>query len=102
MRFPVINALGVLDNPNLLLHPGGPDRAKLAYASDGGAVDERALADAKASGLCAVNVTLGHVAGSDEPFEATVRDIAAWDAFIRARPAALRKVLTGQDIDAAR
>jgi membrane dipeptidase len=101
MPYAVINALGVLDNPNLLLHPGGADRAALAYASTAAAVDARALDDARAAGVCAVNVTLGHVAGSDDPFEATRRDIAAWDDFIAHHPHALRKVLTGADIDAA-
>lgn len=94
----VVNALGTLDNPNLLLAPGGTDRSKLAYGNSAGAVDERSLADARAAGLSAVNVTLGHVAGSDDPFEATVRDIATWDALIRQNPAALRKVFTAADI----
>jgi len=96
----VINALGVLDNPNLLLQPS--DRSVMTYASSGQLVDERSLRDARASGLSAVNVTLGHVAGSAEPFEATVRDIAGWDDFIRRHPESLRKVLGAADIDAAR
>jgi membrane dipeptidase len=98
----VINALGVLDNPNLLVPTGGADRAASTYSSTAAAVDARALADARAAGVCAVNVTLGHVAGSDDPLEATRHDIAAWDDFIARHPHALRKVLTGADIDAAR
>ncbi len=97
----VINALGVLDNPNLCTPPGAEDRSVMAYASSGQNVDARALADARAAGLSAVNITLGHVAGSAEPFEATVADIAGWDAFIRARPSMLRKVHGVADIDAA-
>jgi membrane dipeptidase len=102
MRFATINALGVLDNPNLLIQPGGIDPAALARDGRAAAADARALADARASGLCAVHMTLGHVAGPDEPFEASVWDIAFWDAFIRRHPESLRKVLVGADIDAAR
>jgi membrane dipeptidase len=90
MRHPVINALGVLDDPDLFLPPGGT-----------AAVNARALADARASGLCAVNVTLGTVAGPDDPYEAARRDIAAWDALIADHPQDLCKVLAGDDIDAA-
>lgn len=97
----VINALGVLDNPNLQLQPSAGDRGAMAYSSTGQNVDARSLADARAAGLSAVNITLGHVAGSAEPFEATVADIAGWDAFIRARPEQLRKVHDAADIAAA-
>lgn len=102
MKPHVINALGVLDNPNLQLQPHAGDRQAMAYTSSGQNVDARSLADARAAGLTAINITLGHVAGSAEPFEATVTDIAAWDAFIRARPDALLKVLAAADLDAAR
>lgn len=98
----VINALGVLDNPNLAIEPSRGDRGAMAYSSTGQNVDARSLADARAAGLSAVNITLGHVAGSAEPFEATVADIAGWNAFIRAHPQALRLVLSAADIDAAR
>ncbi|MDN3922780.1 dipeptidase [Roseateles violae] len=98
----VINALGTLDNPNLQFAPGAADRAKLAYGNSAAGVDARSLADALASGLTAVNITLGHVAGSDDPFETTVRDIASWDALIRSHGEQLRKVHVGADIAAAR
>lgn len=97
----LINALGVLDNPNLQLQPSAGDRSEMAYSSTGQNVDARSLADARAAGLTAVNITLGHVAGSAEPFEATVADIAGWDAFIRARPDLLLKVHGAADLDAA-
>jgi len=98
----VLNALGVLDNPNLQIQPSAGDRSAMAYTSTGQNVDRRSLDDARAAGLTAVNVTLGHVAGDTEPFEATVADIAGWDAFIRNRSEALRKVFAVADIDAAR
>src|SRR5687767_15825707 len=43
-------------------------------------VSDRVIADARASGLTAVNVTLGYVAGDDEPFEETVRTLGRWEA----------------------
>ena len=98
---PVINALGVLDNPNRQLQPSAGARSEMAYSSTGQNVDARSLADARAAGLTAVNITLGHVAGSAEPCAATLADIAGWDAFIAQQPDALRKVLTATDLDAA-
>ncbi|MFG6468924.1 dipeptidase [Roseateles sp. BYS87W] len=97
----VINALGVLDNPNLQIQPSAGDRQAMAYSSTGQNVDARSLADARASGLTAVNLTLGHVAGSAEPFEATVADIAGWNDCLRRHPEALRPVLSAPDLDAA-
>ncbi|WP_375209296.1 dipeptidase [Hyphomonas jannaschiana] len=86
----VVNALGGLGDPN---HPGDslvPD------------VSPRVLAEAHASGLTAVNVTLGYVAGPQDPFEASVNDIAATDALVRAHPADLMKVYTAADIRRAK
>ncbi len=88
-RFPVFNALGVLDNPNL---PRGGTTS---------AVDARAIADAQAAGVCAINITLGEVAPGGELHAAALRDIAAWDALIAARADALRPVRCAADIDAA-
>ena len=102
MKPHVINALGVLDNPNLQLQPHAGDRQAMAYTSSGQNVDARSLADAREAGLTAINITLGHVAGSADAFDATVADIGAWDAFIRARPDALLKVQAAADLDAAR
>ena len=100
-RMLVINALGVIDNPNTVDPAAGANRQTLAYSSTAARVDARAMRDAKEAHLSAVNVTLGHVAGSSDPFEATVRDIARWDVHIRAHPLALRKVLDGTDLTAA-
>ena len=63
----------------------------------------RALADAKASGLSAINITLGHVfgEGDDAPFEYTVGQIGSHDAMIRHFDAHLLKVLSTADIEAA-
>ena len=102
-RYATINALGVLDNPNL----PPPARADAATANAavylGGArgVDARSLADARSAGMSAVNITLGHVAGTADPFCETVRDITGWNAFVAQHPGALRRVLNVGDIAAA-
>lgn len=86
----IINALGGLDDPNR-----NPD----------GLVPElsaRVLAEAHASGLTAVNITLGYVSGPDDPFEASVRDIAATDAIVREHSRDVLKVLTVADIRRAK
>ncbi len=99
-RYATINALGVLDNPNLP-QAAAADVDSLGYASGMRTIDERALADARSAGLSAVNITLGHVAGSTDAFAATVRDITSWNAFIADHAGALRRVLTVADIAAA-
>ena len=88
-----IDSLGEIGNPNL---------PEADQEGPGKGIDPRALADAKASGLCAFNQTLGYVAGKFEPFEYSVRDIAQWDALIRANSHSLLKVLGVRDIQRAR
>lgn len=88
--FTVVNALGGLDNPN--------DTAE----HDAPALDARTLADAHASGIAAVNVTLGYVMGKKEPFEQTVREIGQWDRLVERHPADLMKVKTAADIARAK
>jgi membrane dipeptidase len=88
-RMLIIDALGEFSNPNLSeAEQAGPDRG----------VDARALADAKDSGLSAVNLTIGYVAGKEDPFELSIREIGIWDALIRRKSESLAKVLTIQDI----
>jgi 4-cresol dehydrogenase (hydroxylating) len=99
----IVNALGGLSNPNYELAQeqkrSGPRKAVADL--DLTAVDARALRDAHDSGLTAVNVTLGYVAGDAEPFEMTLSEIASWDAFIRAHSRDLLKVYTAADIQRA-
>jgi len=96
----IINGLGDISDPNLdiiaRLHP------ELKLAGEGDALTERVWSDLKKSGVNAVNVTLGYVAGPGDPFESTVKDIADWDRKIRANPGKLAKVLTAADIVAAK
>ncbi|WP_414717436.1 dipeptidase [Steroidobacter sp.] len=87
----IVNALGSLDDP---------DPANNAHARS--TLDDRVLREAHASGLTAVNITIGYVAGDEDPFERTIRDIGEWEARIRAHPGDLLKVFTTADIHAAK
>lgn len=92
----VVNALGGLSNPNVL--PQGPDAGTGIAGTERRGIGQRVIDDARASGLTAVNVTLGYVAGDMEPFEHSVREIGTWDARLRQRPHDLLKILTAADI----
>lgn len=83
----VVNGLGFLDE-GYAPPPPGPRVL----------VSARALASAKASGMTALNTTVG----SSEDFEGTVESIGRWDAFIRAHSNDLMKVHTTADIQAAK
>jgi membrane dipeptidase len=86
----VVNALGGLYDPNRPSGSGVPDPSP------------RVLAEAHASGLTMVNVTLGYVSGSADPFEASVRDIAATDRLVQTHPRDLTKILTVADVRCAK
>src|SRR5580704_10410168 len=76
----IINALGSLDNPNA---PHSAEAAgQLVQSSEDLTIDARTLADAHASGLTAVNITLGYTMGDMPPFEHTMREIDVWDSII--------------------
>src|SRR5262245_6437991 len=64
----IVNALGGLSDPNDGEEEPTPESRRT--------LSDRVIADARASGLTAVNVTMGYVAGEEEPFEQTVREIA--------------------------
>lgn len=90
----IVNALGGLSNPNAKVAPADA----LQQTSDEIVVDKRTLADAKASGLTAVNITLGYVMGDMPPYEHTLHEIEVWDAIIGRNREDLLKVLTADDI----
>lgn len=95
----VINALGGLGDPNE--PPEGQDASNPTPGQPHRLFSERVLREAHASGLTAVNVTLGYVAGEADPYETTVRDIATWDWIVRQQSADLAPVLTAADIERA-
>ncbi|KOT84734.1 peptidase M19 [Streptomyces rimosus subsp. pseudoverticillatus] len=92
----IVNALGQLDNPNTPASRAAA--AQLNPSSSQLTVDARAIADAHASGLTAVNITLGYTVGGLPPYEHTMEDIAAWDRLIDNYPGDLLKVRTAADI----
>jgi membrane dipeptidase len=96
----IINALGELDNPNA--EHSAEAAGQLNQSSEELSVDQRTLADAHASGLTAVNITLGYTMGDMPPFEHTMHEIEVWDAIVAGNAADLIKVRTVADIYQAR
>jgi len=94
----VVNALGGLANPNLQIGREAGAAADTLVLD----VDDRGVADAKASGLTAVNVTLGYVAGPQEPYAYTLKTLDAWDALLAARAADLTLIRKAADIRRAK
>jgi membrane dipeptidase len=99
LGYPVVNALGELANPNAA---SAQDTAgSLQQTSEQTVVDDRAVGDALASGLTAVNITLGYTLGDLPPYAHTVHELDVWDGIIAARPEQLVQVRTAEDIRAA-
>jgi membrane dipeptidase len=73
--------------------PGAPDDAPLSA---------RALADAKASGVTAVNITVNQVGNGPDRFEKTIDDIAGVEYEIAAHPDLFLKVLSAGDLRLAK
>ncbi len=95
----IVNALGGIGNPNRALARPQNDNPVAMEEPD---IDARALADAHASGLTAVNVTLGYVGGPDEPFAYSKNTVAMWDRVLAAHAKDLLKVDKAADILRAR
>ena len=90
----IINALGGLLNPN---DTSGDDGDVGRFL-----LDQRTIVDMRASGLDAVNWTIGYVAGPEDPYEQSVTDIAIYDRMIRDQSQHVLKVLSAADIQRAR
>ncbi len=102
--FIIINALGGLSNQNLWVDAQGKQQGQADSSSlirRMRSIDARAISDTRASGTTAINITLGYVSGPEDPYDYTIRDIAAWDAIIHDRRADLVKILSADDILAA-
>lgn len=99
----VINGLGGIDDPNVELEQRKAGKQQQdALTLRVRDFDARGIRDAHQSGLTAVNMTLGYTAGDQDPFESSVRAIAACDAAIRRHPADLMKIVTAEDIVTAK
>jgi membrane dipeptidase len=90
----VINTLGGFEDPN-----------KTGPANPGDApplVTRRTISDARASGVTAINQTLGYVLGKGDPYEQTLQSIAQWDRLIGDWTSDLSKITSAADIRAAK
>jgi membrane dipeptidase len=96
----IVNALGDLEDPNPV--PGAKPQSGPVGDVEPLAINERALKEALASGLSAINITLGFVSGDMEPFEYTIADIGRWDAIVREHATGLMRVYNAADIEHAR
>ena len=96
----IINGLGGISNQNLWAAGATPPDEDLARAviARTRSLDRRAIDDTHASGTTAINVTLGYVAGRNEPYEYTIDEIAYWNALIHEYPDDLLKVWSADNI----
>jgi membrane dipeptidase len=80
---------------------GGPGDPAAEDAPD---LSAKALSDARASGVTAVNLTVGPVGDrpSLEAFEGIFRDLARWEGEVARHPDAFLSVRGGGDLEAAR
>ncbi len=85
----VIDALG---------GPGGDD----PDAADDAPLDARAVADVRASGVTAVNVTVNEVGNAPGRFQETIAGFARVEHELAAHPDVFVKVLRGRDIELAK
>jgi membrane dipeptidase len=85
----VIDALGGLGEFN----PDAPEDAPLSA---------RALADARESGVTAINFTINDVGNGPNKFMAAVKNIAGVERELLLHPDVLMKILRGQDIQTAK
>lgn len=79
---PWINLQGSLANPNLALEAARRGDVSQLPPEGPARVDARAQADAWASGLSAVCITVGHVAGPGDAWQKTCDDLARWRQFL--------------------
>ncbi len=80
---------------------GGPGVDDPSAAQDA-PLSARALADAKASGVTAVNITVNEVGNGPDRFEKTIDDIASVEYEIAAHPDLFMKVLRAGDLKLAK
>jgi membrane dipeptidase len=77
---------------------GGPGSAN----KPGKPLDAAALADVRASGLTAVNLTVSRVGSYVRDYEGTIEQIGQWDAEIAAHPDVLMKLNDARDFAVAK
>jgi len=100
----VLNNLGGLSDPNMRLrnYNKKKETGNPVAGRKGMAISARALEDAIDSGMTAVNMTLGYVAGDMDPFIYSVQEIANWNRRIRRYDDKLMKIWSAADIRRAK
>ena len=78
---------------------GGPGRGD---TKENHPLDAAELKDIRDSGVTAINFTVGGVGTYASDYDASIKDIAFWDAQIAANPGALLKITHGKQIDEAK
>jgi membrane dipeptidase len=71
-------------------------------AADDAPLSARALADVRAAGVTAINLTINNVGNGPNKFIGAVRNIAGMEHELAAHPDVLMKILRGSDIQAAK
>ncbi|QUD87957.1 dipeptidase [Phenylobacterium montanum] len=94
----VVNALGNLWDPNLSLGEKNPIRPGGEVLE----VDDRAIADARAARLSAINITVGYVAGPGDPHQETLKSLDRWDGLVAGNARDLTVVNRAADIAGAK
>lgn len=95
----IINLQGSLANPNVALEAA--KRGDIARIPPGatGRIDTRASTDARASGVSATCVTVGHVAGPGDPVARTYQELQEWQELLSRPNSAFSLVRSTTDIE---
>jgi membrane dipeptidase len=94
----IVNALGGLLNANLDLG----QKAEFPPGGEALQIDKRAIAEAHASGVTAINVTLGYVFGNKDPHPFTLETLDQWDKVMAGSPKDLVLIRQAGDIAKAK
>ena len=78
----IVNLQGSLANPNVALEAAKHGDSASIPPGATGRIDTRATTDARASGVSATCVTVGHVVGPGDPAARTYRELQDWQEFL--------------------
>lgn len=98
----MVNMQASLANPNVALEAAKRGDLKSIPAGATARIDTRALGDLARSGLSAVCVTVGHVAGPGDPVAKTHLELQDWAAFLAAHSEDVQLLASASDLTAAR
>ena len=93
-----VNLNGTLSDNNLSLEAAMAGTLGSLGRTLADRIGPRAIADARASGLAAVCVTMGHVLGGGDPLQDTLDDLDRWDTFLAQRADVFTKAATAEQV----